>query len=147
MSVMNWIKQQTSNMQTEIGKFRNKDMMEGIVAGCALVAYADGSASSAEKQKMLGFIKQSDALKVFDTDDVIKTFEKYIGKFEFDHGIGRGEALAAIVKMKSKPDQAQLLVRVCIAIGSSDGNFDELERQAVTTICHELGLNPKNFDL
>ena len=147
MSVMNWIKQQTTNMQTEIGQFRNKDMMEGIVAGCALVAYADGSASSAEKQKMLGFIKQSETLKVFDTDDVIKTFEKYIGKFEFDHGIGRGEALAAIVKMKTKPDPAPLLVRVCIAIGSSDGNFDEQERQAVTTICHELGLNPKNFDL
>jgi len=147
MSVMNWIKQQTTNVQTEIGKFRNKDMMEGIVAGCALVAYADGNASSAEKQKMLGFIKQSETLKVFETDDVIKTFEKYIGKFEFDHGIGRGEALAAIVKMKNKPDQAQLLVRVCIAIGSSDGNFDEHERQAVTTICHELGLNPKNFDL
>ena len=147
MSVMNWIKQQTTNMQTEIGKFRNKEMMEGIVAGCALVAYADGSASSAEKQKMLGFIKQSETLKVFETDDVIKTFEKYIGKFEFDHGIGRGEALAAIVKMKTKPDQAQLLVRVCIAIGGSDGNFDEHERQSVTTICHELGLDPKNFDL
>jgi tellurite resistance protein TerB len=147
MSVMNWIKQQTTNVQTEIGKFRNKEMMEGIVAGCALVAYADGDVSSAEKQKMIGFIKQSETLKVFETDDVIRTFEKYIGKFEFDQGIGRGEALAAIVKMKGKPDQAQLLVRVCIAIGSSDGNFDETERQAVTTICHELGLNPKNFDL
>ncbi len=147
MSVLDWVKRQTENLQTEIGKFKNKDMMEGIVAGCAIVAYADGGASSAEKQKMIGFIKQSDALKVFEIDTVISTFEKYINKFEFDHEIGKGEALAAIVKMKNKPDQAQLLVRVCIAVGSSDGNFDASEKQAVTTICHELGLNPKNFDL
>ena len=68
MSVLDWVKRQTTNLQTEIGKFKNKDMMEGIVAGCAIVAYADGSASSAEKQKMIGFIKQSDALKVFELD-------------------------------------------------------------------------------
>jgi len=147
MSVLDWIKKQADSMQTEIGKFKNKELMEGIVAGCAIVAYADGNASSAEKQKMMGFVKQSDALKVFGTDKVVETFQKYIGKFEFDAAIGKGEAMTAITRLKSKPEQAQLLVRVCIAIGASDGNFDNLEQQAVTGICHELGLNPKNFDL
>jgi tellurite resistance protein TerB len=147
MAVLDWIKKQTDNLQTEIGKFRNKELMEGIVAGCAIVAYADGFVSPEEQQKMVGFIKQSDALKVFEIEKVIETFNKYLTKFEFDSQIGKGEALAAITRLKSKPDQGQLLVRVCMAIGAADGNFDQHERDAVIMICHELGLNPKNFEL
>ncbi|MDY0134085.1 MAG: tellurite resistance TerB family protein [Atribacterota bacterium] len=147
MAVLDWIKKQTDNLQTEIGRFRNKELMEGIVAGCAIVAYADGFVSPEEKQKMVGFIKQSDALKVFEIEKVIETFNKYLTKFEFDFQIGKGEALASITRLKSKPDQGQLLVRVCMAIGAADGNFDPKERDAVIMICHELGLNPKNFEL
>jgi tellurite resistance protein TerB len=57
------------------------------------------------------------------------------------------EALAAIGKLRSKPAEARLLVRVCCAIGASDGNFDETEKQAVKKICKELGLDPAEFDL
>jgi tellurite resistance protein TerB len=39
------------------------------------------------------------------------------------------------------------MVRVCCAVGASDGNFDESEKAAVRNICAELGLNPKDFDL
>lgn len=147
MSVLDWVKKQTGNINTEISKFKNKEFMEAVVAGCAMVAYADGGASASEKQKMMGFIKQSEALKVFETDKVIDTFNKYLSKYEFDSGIGKGEALASITKLKGKPEQGQLLVRVCIAIGGSDGNFDKDEKKAVTEICRALSLNPKDFDL
>jgi len=60
---------------------------------------------------------------------------------------GQGEALKLIGKLKAKPEEAQLLVRVCCAIGAADGDFDELERAAVRTICAELGLDAGNFDL
>lgn len=147
MSVLDWVKKQTDSINAEISKFKNKEFMEAVVAGCAMVAYADGDSSAVEKQKMIGFIKQSEALKVFDTTKVIETFNKYIGKYEFDSGIGKGEALTAITKLKGKPDQGQLLVRVCIAIGGSDGNFDTDEKKAVTEISRALGLNPKDFYL
>lgn len=147
MAVLDWVKKQTENLQTEIGKFRNKEMMEAVVAGCAIVAYADGFVSAEEKQKMIGFMQQSESLKVFDTTKVIELFGKYVTKFEFDNQIGKGEALSAIVKLKNKPAEAQLLVRVCISIAGSDGNFEQAEKEAVIMICHELGLNPKNFDL
>ena len=72
----------------EIGKFKNRAFMEATVAGCALVAAADGSVSSEEKQKMATFIKNSDELKVFDMADVIAFFNKTVSSFEFDHSIG-----------------------------------------------------------
>ncbi|MGR6034493.1 MAG: tellurite resistance TerB family protein [Candidatus Nitrosoglobus sp.] len=148
---LNWLKgkfdEVSSNLKTEITKIRNKDLLEGIIAGCTLVAYADSVVKPEEKQKMMGFLKTSDVLSVFDTGDVIKLFEKFSDQFEFDHAIGEANALQAVSKVKKKEAESRLLVRVCCAIGASDGDFDNAERKVVSKICSELGLNPADFDL
>ncbi|MFT7058482.1 MAG: tellurite resistance protein TerB [Pseudorhodobacter sp.] len=149
--MMNWLKTNTAaarlKMSEEMTKYRNRDFMEAVVAGCALVAAADGSVSGAEKQKMVGYMQASDELKVFKIDDVIAAFTAAVAKFDFDATIGKGEALRKIAKIKGKNGADRLLVRVCCAIGAADGNFDAQERAAVVTICTELGLDPADFDL
>ncbi|MBF0185202.1 MAG: tellurite resistance TerB family protein [Magnetococcales bacterium] len=135
-----------SAMTQEMNRFKNREMMEAILAGCALVASADGTVSSAEKQKMIGFIQNSEALKVFQNHEIIQSFQQHMAKMEFDYALGQAEALQMIGKIK-QADQARLLVRVCCAIGNSDGEFDEQEKAVVRTICRELQLNPADFDL
>ncbi|NLC22800.1 MAG: tellurite resistance TerB family protein, partial [Halomonadaceae bacterium] len=146
-----WLKQNAtaarSKIADEVSKFRNQEFLEAVVAGCALVAAADGDISSEEKQKMAGFIKGSSELKAFDIKKVISTFNDYCGKLEFDQHIGRAEALKSIGKLRKKPEAARLLVRVCCAIGSADGDFDDDEQKVCKIICQELGLNPSEFDL
>lgn len=134
-------------LTTEVAKYKNADFRDAIVAGCALVAAADGDISSEEKQKMIGYMQTSNELKIFKMTDVMKSFNDVIEKFEFDKGIGQGEALKFIGKLKGKPEEAQLVVRVCCAIGAADGDFDAEEKAAVHMICVELGLDPSNFDL
>jgi tellurite resistance protein TerB len=150
MSFTDWLKKNVADareaLNTEIIKFKSKDLLEAVVAGCALVAYADGNVSSEEKQKMMGFLRISDQLKAFDPGDVIKIFQKYVEKFEFDNTIGVGEVMQAVGKFRGKP-QAQLVVRVCCAIGAADGDFDQNERAVVRRMCSELGLNPSDFNL
>jgi len=136
-----------NRLTTEVKKFRNQEFMEAVVAGCALVAASDGNVSADEKKKMAGFIQNSDELRVFDMTQVIGAFNRAIEKFEFDEEIGRAEALRAIAKIGKKPDAARLLVRVCCAIGSADGSFDEKEQAVCRQICRELGLTPADFDL
>lgn len=149
--MLNWLKTNAlaarDTLASEVSKFKNADFMEATVAGCALVAAADGNISSEEKLKMTNFIQNSKELKVFELDKVIASFNAYCKKFDFDQQIGRAEALKSVAKLRSKPDAARLLVRVCIAIGSSDGNFDASERTICRTICNELNLNPADFDL
>ena len=151
MGFYNDIKTKATQLQgslaTELIKFRNRDLMDAILAGCALVATADGTVTSEEKEKMLGFVRNSDALKHYDTSLVIDTFQKYIGKLEFDFALGRAELLQEISKVSKKMDEARLLVRVCCAIGASDGDFGRQEKQVVHDICLELGINPTDFDL
>lgn len=149
--MMNWLKSNTAaaraRMAEEVTKYRNRDFMEAVVAGCGLVAAADGSVSSEEKQKMIGYMQTSDELKVFKTEDIIASFNDCMSKFDFDAAIGKGEALRRIAKIKGKAGADRLLVRVCCAIGAADGDFDAQERAAVVAICKELGLEPAEFDL
>jgi tellurite resistance protein TerB len=117
------------------------------MAGSALIAMADGQISAEEKQKMIKFIEHHDALSVFTTTDVIKAFQDFVGQIEFDKDVGEAKAYGALGKMKSNEDAGRLLVRMIIAIASSDGNFDLQEQRVASKIATELGLAPSEFGL
>ncbi len=149
--MLNWLKTNATaardKMKTEVAKYRNADFMEAIVAGCALVAAADGKVTSDEKQKMAAFIQRSDELSVFDMAMVIEAFNKIMEGFEFDAAIGKIEAMKKITRLRGKDEEARTMVRVCCVIGAADGDFDADERKVVAEICTELGLSPSEFDL
>lgn len=149
--MLNWLKQNTADarakMSAEVSKFKNRTFMEAVVSGCALVAAADGSIDSSEKQKMAGFLERSEELKHFDMRQVIEVFQRVAGDFEFDDAIGKATALRTIGKVRGNPEQARLLVRIVCAIGAADGEFDAQERTVVSEIARELDLDPTEFDL
>lgn len=146
-----WLKERGTEgkekMLAELSKFKNRSFMEAIVAGCAMVAAADGDISADEKKKMLGFIDRADELKHFAKSDVISAFQKCVDGFAFDLAMGKDEALKAIRKIAGNPDQARLLVRVVCAIGAADGDFDATEQAVAREIISVLGLNAADFDL
>ena len=141
------LKSKANELKTEALKFKNKDFLNAAMAGSALVAMADGSISSEEKQKMIKFIESNDALSIFTTSDVIKAFQDFVGQLEFDKDIGEAKAYQAIGKMKSNSEASRLLVRMIIAIASSDGLFDNDEKKVAVKIAKELALNPAEFEL
>jgi tellurite resistance protein TerB len=141
------LKTKANELKTEALKFKNKDFLNAAMAGSALVAMADGSISSEEKQKMIKFIESNDALSIFTTSDVIKAFQDFVGQLEFDKDIGEAKAYQAIGKMKSNTEASRLLVRMIIAIASSDGLFDNDEKKVAVKIAKELALDPSEFEL
>jgi tellurite resistance protein TerB len=134
----------TQSLNTEIKKFRSKELLQAIVAGSTMIAFADGVVSASEKQKLMGYVRNSEQLSAFDTDKVIEAFNQNLSRFEFDNTIAGGEALQKISAFKGKPE-AHLIVRVCLAIANADGNFEESERQALEQICRALELDSKTF--
>jgi tellurite resistance protein TerB len=146
-SFLSQLKSKASELKTEALKFKNKDFLNAAMAGSALIAMADGSISGEEKQKMIKFIESNEALSVFTTSDVIKSFQDFVGQLEFDKDIGEAKAYQALGKMKSNNDAARLLMRMIIAIASSDGNFDLTEKKIAIRIANELGVSPGEFEL
>jgi tellurite resistance protein TerB len=144
---LNQLKTKANELKTEALKFKNKDFLNAAMAGSALVAMADGSISSEEKQKMIKFIESNDALSIFTTSDVIKAFQDFVGQLEFDRDIGEAKAYQALGKMKSNTEASRLLVRMIISIASSDGIFDGDEKKVAVKIAKELALDPSEFEL
>ena len=126
-------------------RFKSPEVLDAVVASCALVSMADGRLDPAEERKMMEFIHQSEELRVFDTNKVQQQFNHFVRRMEYDQIIGRAEAFRALGKVRSKPEVARLVARYCISIGYADGNFDQREKQTVAEICQELGLNPNEF--
>ncbi len=137
----------TTGLATEAQRYKNKDFHTAVVASCALIAYADGEVSADEKKKMAGFMQVNDAMKTFDVNTTIEIFNKFIQQMEFDLDIGRSEALTAIAKLSGKNAEARTVVRLACAIGAADGDFDNLEKAAVRSICNELSLDTTEFGL
>ncbi|MBU8880380.1 TerD family protein [Bacillus sp. FJAT-29790] len=140
-----WANQQKRKAQELFARYKSQDVLEAVVAACALVAMADGRLDPAERQKMMEFVNQSEELRVFDTNKVIQQFNLFVQRIERDSIIGRAEAFKALGRVRSKPEIARLVARYCIAIGYADGHFDPSEQQVVSQICMELGLNPQEF--
>jgi stress response protein SCP2/tellurite resistance protein len=140
-----WANQQKRKAQEIFNKYKSQDVLEAVVAACALVSMADGYLDATERQKMIEFVHSSEELRVFDTNKVIQRFNYFVSRIEMDRMIGRAEAFRALGKIRSKPEIARLVARYCISIGYADGNFDHNEMQMVSDICRELGLNPGEF--
>lgn len=140
-----WANDQKRKAQDLFARYKSQDVLDAVVAACALVSMADGRLDPSERQKMTEFVHQSDELKVFDTNKVLQQFNMFVQKIERDPIIGRAEAFKALSRIRTKPEIARLVARYCIAIGYADGNFDQSEKQVVSEICVELGLNPHEF--
>ncbi|ENH3410710.1 tellurite resistance TerB family protein [Escherichia coli] len=151
MSFLNKVKGALNSGREEltrqVGRFKNKKFMQGTVAVCARIAVSSDGVSAEEKQKMIGFLRSSEELKVFDTTEVIEFFNKLVTSFDFDMEIGKGETMKHILALKDQPEAAQLALRVGIAVAKSDGNFDKDEQQAVREIATALGFDPAEFGL
>ncbi|MDQ0199740.1 TerD family protein [Neobacillus ginsengisoli] len=140
-----WASNQKRRAQELFQRYKGQDTLDAVVAGCALVSMADGYLDAAERQKMLEFVNHSEELRVFDSQKVIQKFNLFVSRIEHDSIMGRAEAFRALGKMRTKPEIARLIARYCVAIGYADGNFDPGEKQMVSDICRELGLNPTEF--
>src|SRR4051812_43687310 len=105
-----WLSRTKDNLSDGVKRFKNKELLDAIVAGCALVAAADGTIESSEKQKMVGYLGRSQDLSVFNMSEVIDRFNHFAGNMEFDAMIGKQESLRVIGKFRLKPDVARVIV-------------------------------------
>ena len=131
----------------EIHRAQNEHLMEGIVSGCALVAYADGWATTEEHDRMLALIRGFQPIAAFGLDDVTATFDALTARFAADHAEGEAAALQAVALVKGAAAYPTLLVEACCAIAAADGGFDAEERLVVVGICERRELDPASFGL
>ena len=140
-----WLQQQTESARNVVNKYMGKDLTEGLVAGSALVAMADGIIEPSEREKLIEYFRTSQEMRGININEVDSRFNYYVQRIQSDRMLGQAEALRAIGRLASKPEVARLVVRLCCAIGFADGEFAPAEKKMVEEICREVHMDPKEF--
>ncbi|MDR3602325.1 MAG: TerD family protein [Desulfosporosinus sp.] len=140
-----WLQRQTESARNVVSKYMGKDLTEGLVAGSALVAMADGIIEPSEREKLIEYFRTSQEMRGININEVDSRFNYFVQRIQNDQMLGKAEALRAVGKLAGKPEAARLVVRLCCAIGFADGEFSPVEKKVVEEICREVRLDPKEF--
>lgn len=122
-------------------------VLEGVMAACALIAYADGKVTEEERLRMQSIIPRFATLRFLPQDDLTGAFETATGWFETDPEGARRRALEAVARVGQCERFRRPLLRACHAIAVADHVFDVREREALVTICGALDLDPADYGL
>lgn len=137
-------KKKAAAAKVSMHKVENRDLMEAIVAGAILVAYADGDCSAEELKKLDGIITSNDNLKHFGSE-IGNTIDKYATMYENGVRVAKHKLMSEIKDIQAEEEQKIEMFLITIDIAEADGNIDEAEFSILKEIGKTLGLNPENY--
>lgn len=117
---------------------RQQDVLDALVAACAIVAYADGKADASERNRLLGLMRRIPLLEGFSRDDLADEFMRHERAFASDPAHARERALATIAALRANANEARALLRSCEEIARADGVAHPLEQAAMRSIIRAL---------
>lgn len=137
-------KKKAAAAKVTLHKVENRDLMEGIVAGAVLVAYADGDCSSEELAKLQGIIESNDNLKHFGSEIGV-TIDKYSAMYESGKRLAKVKLMKELEDLQAVEKQKEEAFIIAIEIADADGDIDEGELAILKEIGKKLGLNPDTY--
>lgn len=121
--------------------------MDAVVAGCAMVAQADGWVTPDERRRLVDRMRNSPTVAFFGTNDVLTLFEALNLRFERDLDDGEATAEVAVARLRGQPGPSRMLIETACSVAEADGGFDAEERAVILRLCRILGLDPAAFAL
>ena len=121
---------------------RGELLMEAMVAGCAIVAFADGEAVPAERRRVLAQLRSHILLSLFPHDRVAAEFDAHADAFDRAPAQARAAALRLVAPLAPHPRLARVVLRACLDVTVADGVVHPGEVKAVSMVRDALGLGP-----
>lgn len=143
----NEVQRSIDEFLAEVKEADAEAILQGVMAACALIAYADGEVVQQERKRMLAVIPRFTTLRFFPQSELVEAFEAASGWFEDSHSDGTRRAMEAIGRIRQHERYRIPLLRACHAIATADDAFDPRERKALAGICSALDLDPADYGL
>src|SRR6476661_4561154 len=119
------VSQMNDSLQTNISKFKNNDFADASMAICALIAAADGTINTDERQKTTALIISNETLKIFPASELKQKFDFYCEKVTKELDFCKIGGNPGIGKINKKLGPGCAGIQICIFIGGGDGDFDK----------------------
>lgn len=127
---------------------QNKDFLEAVCAGCALVAAADGDIEESEKRKVVSIITNHAKLGKLYQQSVIEQTADMMFKRAKDVS-GRNQLARELDDIKGRPDGAEMaedVYLIALDIANADGELEPQEEAVLKKIAARLGVDAGKFE-
>lgn len=124
----------------------DKDVMEAMMAGAALVAFADGDVSDDELDMVSNMIKHSEQLSEFG-DDATAAFNKYVDQLEKLGRMGKRTVMKEIEDIVgdiNEENRVRVLL-ISIEVAYADDVLEDVEEKVLKEIAGKLDLKLSDF--
>lgn len=120
----------------------NKDFLEGMAAGCALTAAAEGGISDAEYDKTLLVIKSNTAISAgFGTAEIEQVFGKWVPKTATRSGKAElKEEIRQVIERDKTGAMGNAIVLACLDV-ADEGGISDPEVAVLKEICSICNVN------
>ena len=112
-----------------------QELMETVVAACAIIAHADGHADLSERRKLLAMMRRVPPLAGFSREDLDHEFAMHELAFATDPDEARDHAMKLVGMSPMHKTEVQMVMRACQEVLEADGILHPLEYAAL----HEIG--------
>jgi tellurite resistance protein TerB len=130
-----------------VERFRNRDFFEAAMAATAFVSMADGTVNLTEANIVDQALEAVHELKIYDPHDAVDLYRHHIERLQNDPDGARDDILKIVSRITGDDQAARILIRICVAIGESDGEFMTEEKLAIRQIAVCLGLDPAGIEM
>lgn len=137
-------KRKANNVKADLKKLENRDLMEAIVGGCLLVAYADGECEPEELASLEALIMSNPSIQHFGTE-INSTITRFRSQLEANFNVGKLYIKREIADVKNtQRDAEEVLVNV-IAIAAADGEVEPAEAAIIKELASSFGLRAADY--
>jgi tellurite resistance protein len=134
-----------SGFEGFIERSHQKEYVEVLMAGAALVALADRDHRLSELVTRDRVLARLAELQPVSTRDAVEMYDRHANALADDFETGRRQVIELLSDFEGAHDELVTLVRACLAIGHADSDFSSRERSAVELICKTVGVDPQEL--
>ncbi|MGI3903100.1 MAG: tellurite resistance TerB family protein [Janthinobacterium lividum] len=138
-----------SDLAADAAEFREPVFRDALIAGVAMMSYADGEPSRAERSCFLSLLEEHPALRTFDRNMVLADLAIHEANYRFDVEVGTLMAREALVRIAGRPRLCAALVKICRSVIPADGVIHPAEHRVLAEIRSALGVTAQRmtFDM
>lgn len=125
-------------------RLENRDLMEAMVGGCLLIAFADGVCEEAELLKMDEVLRTSKSLEGYGSE-LTDTINRFTARLKAGYIIGRAEILREINDVKGSQTEKEDVLLAMLTVAISDGQIEPEEQKELTQVAQRLGLRIEDY--
>ena len=125
-------------------RLENRDLMEAMVGGCLLIAFADGDCEEAELLKMDVVLRTSKSLEGYGSE-LTDTINRFVARLKAGYIIGRAEILREINDVKGSQTEKEDVLLAMLTVAMSDGQIEPEEQKELTQVAQRLGLRIEDY--